>query len=181
MRHVIPPKFLLLYDIALQEFYQGKPPYKTFSFANFFIFTNQATTQQQSFAYLHYFWLENPKKEASHETLFFLFYSLNINMTLVSDSPHVASLLRINISKFGYALQAFFILRYSPHVASLLRINISKLGCALQANFMLRYSPHVASLLRINISKFGCALQACFTTFIYRNVVLALLELRQCT
>ena len=54
-------------------------------------------------------------------------------MTLVSDSPHVASLLRINISKFGYALQAFFILRYSPHVASLLRINISKLGCALQA------------------------------------------------
>ena len=54
-------------------------------------------------------------------------------MTLVNDSPHVASLLRINISKFGYALQAFFILRYSPHVASLLRINISKLGCALQA------------------------------------------------
>ena len=98
------------------------------------------------------------EKEASHETLFFLFYSLNINMTLVSDSPHVASLLRINISKFGYALQAFFILRYSPHVASLLRINISKLGCALQANFMLRYSPHVASLLRINISKLGCAL-----------------------
>ena len=73
------------------------------------------------------------EKEASHETLFFLFYSLNINMTLVSDSPHVASLLRINISKFGYALQAFFILRYSPHVASLLRINISKFGCALQA------------------------------------------------
>ena len=57
-------------------------------------------------------------------------------MTLVSDSPHVASLLRINISKFGYALQAFFILRYSPHVASLLRINISKLGCALQAYFI---------------------------------------------
>ena len=57
-------------------------------------------------------------------------------MTLVSDSPHVASLLRINISKFGYALQAFFMLRYSPHVASLLRINISKFGCALQANFI---------------------------------------------
>jgi len=52
-------------------------------------------------------------------------------MTLVSDSPHVASRLRINISKFGYALQANFMLRYSPHVASRLRINISKLGCAL--------------------------------------------------
>ena len=83
----------------------------------------------------YYTW-QMVEKEASHETLFFLFYSLNINMTLVSDSPHVASLLRINISKFGYALQAFFILRYSPHVASLLRINISKLGCALQANFI---------------------------------------------
>ncbi|AEH56372.1 hypothetical protein HMPREF0833_11341 [Streptococcus parasanguinis ATCC 15912] len=45
MRHVIPPIFLLLYDIALQGFNQGKPSYKTFSFANFFIFTNQATTQ----------------------------------------------------------------------------------------------------------------------------------------
>ena len=30
-------------------------------------------------------------------------------MTLVSDSPHVASLLRINISKLGRALQANFI------------------------------------------------------------------------
>ena len=54
-------------------------------------------------------------------------------MTLLSDSPHVASLLRINISRFGCALQANFMLRYSPHVASLLRVNISKLGCALQA------------------------------------------------
>ena len=87
---------------------------------------------------------------------------MNFKMTIVSDSPHVASLLRINISKFGYALQANFMLRYSPHVALLLRINISMFGCALQANFMLRYSPHVASLLRINISKFGCALQANF-------------------
>ena len=32
----IPPKFLLLYDIALQGFNQGKPSYKTFSF-NFFL------------------------------------------------------------------------------------------------------------------------------------------------
>ena len=46
---------------------------------------------------------------------------------------------------------------------------------------LVNYSPHVAKLLRINISKFICDLQACFTTFIYRNVVLALLELRQCT
>ena len=54
-------------------------------------------------------------------------------------------------------------LRYSPHVALLLRINISKFGCALLANFILRYSPHVASLLRINISKLGFALQAYLT------------------
>ena len=80
MRHVIPPNFVLLYDIALHGFNQGKPIYKTFSFAKFFIFTNQAMTQWQSFAYLHYFWLENQKKEASHETLFFLFYSLNMKV-----------------------------------------------------------------------------------------------------
>ena len=97
---------------------------------------------------------------------------MNFKMTIVSDSPHVASLLRINISKFGYALQANFMLRYSPHVALLLRINISMFGCALQANFMLRYSPHVASLLRINISKLGRALQA---NFIY---AIALTSLR---
>ena len=54
-------------------------------------------------------------------------------MTLVSDSPHVASLLRINISKLGCALQAYFILRYSPHVAALLRVNISKLICDFQS------------------------------------------------
>ena len=99
---------------------------------------------------------------------------MNFKMTLVSDSPHVASLLRINISKFGYALQAFFILRYSPHVASLLRINISKLGCALQAFFILRYSPHVASLLRINISKLICDLQACFVKSIHRFTAFSL-------
>ena len=57
-------------------------------------------------------------------------------MTLVSYSPHVASLLRVNISKLGCAIQANFILRYSPHVALLLRVNISKLGRALQANFI---------------------------------------------
>ena len=57
-------------------------------------------------------------------------------MTLVSNSPHVASLLRINISKLGWRLTGLTDLRYSPHVASLLRVNISKLGCALQANFI---------------------------------------------
>ena len=61
---------------------------------------------------------------------------MNFEMTLVSDSPHVAKLLRINISKFGCALQACFILRYSPHVASLLRINISKLICDFQSWFV---------------------------------------------
>ena len=130
MRRVIPPNFVLLYDIALHGLNQGKPIYKTFSFANFFIFTNQAVAQQQSFAYLHYFWQRNQKKSFSRNSIFSLFffeYERNFYMTLVSDSPHVAS------------------------------------------------------LLRINISKLGCALQARFTTFIYRNVVLALLELRQCT
>ena len=91
-------------------------------------------------------------------SLLFFGYQSHFYMTLVNDSPHVASLLRVNISKLGCAIQANFILRYSPHVALLLRVNISKLGRALQANFMLRYSPHVASLLRINISKLGCAL-----------------------
>ena len=82
---------------------------------------------------------KSKKRSFSRNSIFsllFFEYKRNFYMTLVSDSPHVASLLRINISKFGYALQAFFILRYSPHVASLLRINISKLGCALQANFI---------------------------------------------
>ena len=72
---------------------------------------------------------------------------MNFKMTLVSDSPHVASLLRINISMFG---------------------------CALQANFMLRYSPHVALLLRINISMFGCALQAYLTKSIHRFTAFSL-------
>ena len=72
---------------------------------------------------------------------------MNFKMTLVSDSPHVASLLRINISRFG---------------------------CALQANFMLRYSPHVALLLRINISMFGCALQAYLTKSIHRFTAFSL-------
>ena len=57
-------------------------------------------------------------------------------MTLVNNSPHVASLLRVNISKLICDFQDNFILRYSPHVASLLRVNISKLDCALQANFI---------------------------------------------
>ena len=54
-------------------------------------------------------------------------------MTLVCDSPHVASLLRINIFNLGWRLTGLTDLRYSPHVASILRINISKLGRALQA------------------------------------------------
>ena len=112
MRHVIPPNFVLLYDIALHGFNQGKPIYKTFSFANFFIFTNQATTQQQSFAYLHYFWLENKKRSFSRNSIFsllFFGYQSHFYMTLVSNSPHVASILRVNISKLGCALQANFI------------------------------------------------------------------------
>ena len=104
------------------------------------------------------FLAKKSKKSFSRNSIFsllFFEYESNSHMTLVSDSPHVTSLLRINISKFDWALQANFMLRYSPHVALLLRINISKLGCALQANFMLRYSPHVALLLRINISMIG--------------------------
>ena len=95
-------------------------------------------------------------------------------MTLVSDSPHVASLLRVNISKLGCALQDNFILRYSPHVALLLRVNISKLICDFQDNFILRYSPHVASLLRINISKLGRALQAYLTKSYHRFTAFSL-------
>ena len=72
-------------------------------------------------------------------------------MTLVNDSPHVALLLRVNISKLGRALRANFILRYSPHVASLLRINISKFGCALQAYLTKSYRKRAHSSLRLGL------------------------------
>ena len=42
-------------------------------------------------------------------SLLFFGYQSHFYMTLVSNSPHVASLLRINISKLGCALQANFI------------------------------------------------------------------------
>ena len=72
-------------------------------------------------------------------------------MTLVSDSPHVASLLRVNISKLICDFQDNFILRYSPHVASLLRINISKLGRALQAYLTKSYRKRAHSSLRLGL------------------------------
>ena len=81
MRHVIPPIFLLLYDIALQGFkFKGNHPIKRFHLL-FFLFSQIKQRRNSNRLHiLHYFWLENPKKEASHETLFFLFYSLNINV-----------------------------------------------------------------------------------------------------
>ena len=103
------------------------------------------------------------KRSFSRNSIFSLLlfdHESNFHMTLVNDSPHVASLLRINISKLGCALQANFILRYSPHVAALLRVNISKLICDFQDNFISRYSPHVAALLRVNISKLICDFQS---------------------
>ena len=88
-------------------------------------------------------------------------------MTLVSDSPHVASLLRVNISKLGCALQAYLTKSINWFTAFSLAGKTASIALgfiyALQANFILRYSPHVASLLRINISKLGCALQAYLT------------------
>ncbi|WP_417775124.1 hypothetical protein, partial [Streptococcus sp.] len=42
-------------------------------------------------------------------SLLFFEYKRNFYMTLVSDSPHVASLLRVNISKLICDLQANFI------------------------------------------------------------------------
>lgn len=72
-------------------------------------------------------------------------------MTLVSDSPHVASLLRVNISKLGCAIQSNFMLRYSPHVALLLRVNISKLGRALQAYLTKSYRKRAHSSLRLGL------------------------------
>ena len=135
-----------------RNFIKGNHPCKTFSFANFYFHKSSNDAIAIVCIFALFLTRKSKKRSFSRNSIFFLFYSLNINMTLVSDSPHVASLLRINIS-VRLRLTGFFILRYSPHVASLLRINISKLGCALQANFMLRYSPHVASLLRINISQ----------------------------
>ena len=85
-------------------------------------------------------------------------------MTLVSNSPHVASLLRINISKLICDFQAYLTKSINWFTAFSLAGKTASIALgfiyALQANFMLRYSPHVASLLRVNISKFGCALQA---------------------
>ena len=72
-------------------------------------------------------------------------------MTLVNDSPHVALLLRVNISKLICDFQDNFILRYSPHVASLLRINISKLGRALQAYLTKSYRKRAHSSLRLGL------------------------------
>ena len=97
-------------------------------------------------------------------------------MTLVSNSPHVASLLRVNISKLICDLQACFVKSIHRFTAFSLTGKTASIALgfiyALQANFILRYSPHVASLLRINISKLGCALQA---NFIY---AIALTSLR---
>ena len=88
-------------------------------------------------------------------------------MTLVSTSPHVASLLRVNISKLICDLQACFVKSIHRFTAFSLTGKTASIALgfiyALQANFILRYSPHVASLLRINISKLGCALQAYLT------------------
>ena len=85
-------------------------------------------------------------------------------MTLVSNSPHVASILRVNISKLICDLQACFVKSIHRFTAFSLTGKTASIALgfiyALQANFILRYSPHVASLLRINISKLGCALQA---------------------
>ena len=52
------------------------------------------------------------KRSFSRNSIFSLLlfdHESNFHMTLVNDSPHVASLLRINISKLGCALQAYFI------------------------------------------------------------------------
>ena len=84
-------------------------------------------------------------------SLLFFEYESHFYMTLVNNSPHVASLLRVNISKLGCALQANFMLRYSPHVASLLRINISKFGCALQAYLTKSYRKRAHSSLRLGL------------------------------
>ena len=60
------------------------------------------------------------KRSFSRNSIFSLLlfdHESNFHMTLVNDSPHVASLLRVNISKLGCALQANFMLRYSPHTS----------------------------------------------------------------
>ena len=100
-------------------------------------------------------------------SLLFFGYQSHFYMTLVSNSPHVASLLRVNISKLICDLQACFVKSIHRFTAFSLTGKTASIALgfiyALQANFILRYSPHVASLLRINISKLGCALQAYLT------------------
>ena len=142
-----------------RDFIKGNHSVKRF---HLLIFLFSQIKQRRNSNRLHIYTIFG-KKSFSRNSIFsllFFEYESNFHMTLVSDNPHVALLPRINISKLGCALLAYFMLRYSPHVASLLRINISKLGCALQAFFISRYSPHVASLLRINISKLICEFQS---------------------
>ena len=97
-------------------------------------------------------------------------------MTLVNNSPHVASLLRINISKLICDLQSWFVKSFYRFTAFSLTGKTASIAlgfvCVPWTWFILRYSPHVASLLRINISKLGRALQA---NFIY---AIALTSLR---
>ena len=55
---------------------------------------------------------KSKKRSFSRNSIFsllFFEYKRNFYMTLVSDNPHVASILRINISKLGCTLQANFI------------------------------------------------------------------------
>ena len=138
-----------------RDLIKGNHPIKRF---HLLIFLFSQIKQRRNSNRLHIctiFGWKIQKKEASSEALFSRYYSLNplmnFKMTLVSDSPHVASLLRINISKLGCALQANFMLRYSPHVASLLRINISKFGCALQAYLTKSYRKRAHSSLRLGL------------------------------
>ena len=61
-------------------------------------------------------------------------------MTLVSDSPHVASLLRVNISKLGCALQAYLTKSINWFTAFSLAGKTASIALgfiyALQANFI---------------------------------------------
>lgn len=94
-----------------RDLIKGNHPIKRF---HLLIFLFSQIKQRRNSNRLHIctiFGWKIQKKEASSEALFSRYYSLNplmnFKMTLVSDSPHVASLLRINISKFSCDFQAY--------------------------------------------------------------------------
>ena len=94
-----------------KNFIKGNQSIKRFHLL-IFLFSQIKQWRNSNRLHIALFLAKKSKKSFSRNSIFsllFFGYESNFHMTLVSDSPHVASLLRINISKLGCALQAYFI------------------------------------------------------------------------